>query len=323
MAIRHLRALGVIAALALTGCDGKLLAGADAECGSEDARKLVDELVKEELEAKVQGGLDGEFPLGSYDVTALANVVKRIKLSLEDVRTSRDDPDSSRLSCRAAAVIDLPDELERTVNEVGAMAEMPNVSALSNQYKIKRRSGTYVSEFDYFVQPTDDGSKLYAETDTDSATFSFLGQVIVTYLLADKIREAKIAKDREAAEAQRLELEAKRAEEEMQRESEAAFEAEGAAALSAAEVERKLASDRIGAVWRAMPREAQTDLEALHNAWVKQMKARCAAEAAGSDVRETMRRATELNCQTRLVRSCAATLARNTASSTDWTYCRL
>ena len=106
-------------------------------------------------------------------------------------------------------------------------------------------------------------------------------------------------------------------------EAKQAFEAEGAAALNSAQVQRKLASERINAVWTAMPVSFQKDLDSLHNAWVKEMKARCATEAAGTDTRSSMRKARELSCQTRLVRSCASTLERNIRSrSTQMHYCR-
>lgn len=300
------------AMIALVGCNGLLSGQIEAECGSEEARKLVDQLVKEELEVQVQGQLDSEVAIGSYDATALDNAVRKIKVTLEDIRTSRDDPDSSRLACRASVLLVLPGQVEKTANEARIMAELGSIVDVANQYKVKRQRGGFVSDFNYFVQPTDDGRKLFVEVDPDAPPIEFLSEVMTSFLMADEIRAEKIAEDREAAEAERME-----------REVEQAFVAEADAALNAAQVQRKLASDRIGAVWRAMPREAQRGLGALHNAWVQQMKASCAAQAAGTDERAAMRKAMELNCQAEMVQNCAATLARNTDSSNQWTYCRL
>jgi hypothetical protein len=315
------RFFGLAAALSIvSGCSGGLLGGGP-DCGSDEAQRLIDQVVKEELEFAIQSDLDSQKELGSYDATQLDNAISRIKLRLEDVRTSRDDPDSSRLACRASLMIDLPKAVESTANEALALAEADTVREIANRYKIKRRSGKYAVEFDYFVQPTDDGDKLFAEIDDDSAALDFMGEVLGSYLLADEIRDQKIEADKAEAEAKRIEREAIEAEEAIEREAEEAFNAEGTAALKAAEVERKLASDSINAVWNAMPPGAKRDIEKLHDAWVGQMKARCAAQAAGTDQRASMRKARELNCQTNLVRSCANSLQRNLESPSRWTYC--
>ncbi|MXO91903.1 hypothetical protein GRI41_13795 [Altererythrobacter aquaemixtae] len=294
-----------------------------AECGSPESKELIDKLLKEELEYGIQNQIDAQKELGSYDSTELENAVERLKISLNDVRTSRDDPDSQRFSCRATLALELPETVEKKANETRSMAEMGSVRDLANRYKMKRRGRTYTTEFDYFIQPTDDGEKLFAEMDDDAPALKFLGETLASYLLSDEIREEKIAEDQAIAAELAEERARENAQKEREREIDSAFAAEGDAALNAAEVQRKLASERINAVWLAMPADIQRDLDDLHSAWVKQMKARCASEAAGSDERSSMRKAKELNCQTRLVRSCANTLNRNVGStSSRMRYCR-
>ena len=317
------RILGAIALITATAACGGGMFGGGPDCGSDEAQKQIDELLKEELEFAIQSDLDSKKELGSYDATELEDAVKRIKIKLEDVRTSRDDPDSSRMSCRATLAVDLPKAVESDANEALAMAELGSVREIANRYKIKRRGGKYASDFDYFIQPTDDGSKLLAEIDDDARSLEFLGEVLASYLLADEIREEKIEADKALAEEQRQEREAIEAEQAMEREATQAFNAEGAAALNAAQVERKLASESINAIWDAMPQGAQSDIEKLHDAWVGQMKARCAAQAAGTDQRASMRKASELQCQTNLVRSCANTLRRNLDNPRRWSYCSI
>lgn len=319
--MKLIRVFSLAAVLSLTaGCSGGMF-GTQPDCGSDETQKLIDQLVKEELEFAVQSNLDSQKELGSYDATQLENAVSRIKVRLEDVRTSRDDPDSSRMACRATLMIDLPKAVESTANEALSMAEMGTVREIANRYKIKRNSGKYASDFDYFVQPTDDGDKLFAEFDDDAPALAFMGEVLGSYLLADEIRAEKIEADKAEAEAKRIEREAREAEEAIEREAEQAFNAEGSAALNAAKVERELASESINAVWDAMPPGAKRDIEKLHDAWVGQMKARCAAQAAGTDTRASMRKARELNCQTNMVRSCTNTLRRNLDSPSRWSYC--
>lgn len=315
---------GLCAALLMvSACDGSLFGGG-ADCGSDDTQRVIDELLKEELEFAVQATLDSQKELGSYDATELENAVDRIRLRLSDVRTSQDSSGSARLSCRATLSIDFPTAIQKKANEARSYAEMGSVRELANRFKLKRRSGNFTSDFDYFVQPTDDGSKLFAEFDDDTASLEFMSEVLASYLLADEIRAERVEVDREEAEARREELEEKRAKETAEREEKEAFEAEGAAALNAAKVERELASQEIQGVWKAMGKVHQDAIDELHSAWVKQMNARCAANAAGTDTRASMREARELQCQTGMVKSCARTLRRNINSrSTRTNYCRL
>ena len=312
-------ALGLmLAPLALGACAP---VAETAACGSDEAKSVIDELFKEELQYAIQNELDKQKELGSYDATELDNAVERLRVSLADVRTSQDDPNSNRFSCRATIQLDIPNEVERKANESLAMAELDNVKALGNRYKMTREGGQFTTDFDYFIQPTDDGSKLLAEMDDDSAVLSFMSEVLAFYLLSDEIREEKIAEDQAEAEEKAKIREEERKKKAMEDEIESAFQQEADAALNAAQIERKLASDRISAVWLAMPQAAQDSLEVRHSAWVQQMKARCATQSAGTDKREEMREARELQCQTKEVRTCANTLERNLSLSRNFYYC--
>lgn len=298
------------------------------QCSGDEARELIDGLFKEELEYAVQNQLDKQKELGSYDATELETAVRKLGVNLDDVRTSQDDPNSKRSSCRATIKIDIPNAVERKANETRAMAEIDDVRELANTYKMKRKGGVFAADFEYFIQPTDDGSKLLAEMDDDSAAISFMSEVLASYLLSDEIREEKIEQDQAAAAEKAVELAAERKEREEERAEQAriaeiddAFNQEGVAALAAAKVERKLASERIGAVWLAMPQTAKDELEDLHSAWVKQMKARCAVRTAGTDKRASMREARELTCQTGEVRKCATTLEANLRRTSRFQYC--
>ena len=306
--------VAVSALVSLSACDALGVGGQAADCGSDDARLALDTLFKEELEYALQSALAERTELGSYDAAALEDAIKGVELALQDVRTSQNDPDSTRLACKATLVVKLSDTVEKEANEVRIMAELGTIREAANQHRLKSRGGNYNSDFNYFIQPTDDGDKLFAEINTDAAPLKFLTEIIGSYMMADEIREAKISEDQALAEERRIE-----------REMQNAYEAEGAAALNTAEVERRLASQGISAAWNAMPRYAQQDIDALHDAWVQQMNAQCAADAAGSDERTSMRKANELSCQTRYVRACTNILRGNTTSrrTGDWAYCRV
>lgn len=301
----------LLACVGLTSaCDG--LSRSESECGSEQAQEQVGDLLRQELEYGVQNSLNASYELGSFSTAELETAVNRLQFAVSEVRTTRDDPDSQRLSCRATLSITIPDGVESRANEARTMVDARTVDSLANVYRMTARGGAYNTDFEYFIQPTDDGERLFAEIDSESPTLEFLTEIYASYLMIDEIRQARIEQDQAAA----AELAA-------EREIEEANEARATASLNSARVARQLASERISAVWQGMPRGAQLDLDDLHGAWVREMNARCDVEAAGSDPSAVMREARKLTCQTRHVRSCATTLERNTNSrASTWSYCR-
>lgn len=284
---------------------------AGPSCAGEDTLRAIDEALKEDLEFAVQTGLDRRGGLGSYDVGDLERAIERIKFELDDVRSARDE-DENLLSCRASLRVTLPKLVEDEANEALTMSESGDVRRIANRYKMKRNKGGYAADIEYTVEQTDDGKKVFVDIEDDASSLDFMGEVHAAYVLADEIRDEKIAEDQ-----------AKAAELRAEREAEEALNKAGEAALKTARVERKMASDAINAVWVSMPKAAQNELNALHGAWVEQMKATCKAQTAGSDTRPAMREAEELSCQTRMVRSCATTLGRNRPGSRSWSYCRI
>lgn len=304
------RFLGLAAMLSLLAACNSSLFGGGPDCGSDATQQAIDQLLKEELEFAVQSELASLKDKPAYNATQLENAIDRIKVRLEDVRSSPDGAGGSRLSCRATLLIALPKTVEGSTNEARAMAEMGTVRELAGRYKIKRRSGSFASDFAYSVQPTDDGEKLVTEFDSEEPALEFLGEVITSYALVDEIRARKVKADR-------IEADQKRA----QREIDQALVAEAEAKLKSAKVERELASEAIRGVWDAMPDAAKRAIDKPHEVWIGQMQAKCAADAVGSDNRAAMREANKLDCESRNVRSCARVLRGNTIFSSQWTYC--
>jgi len=271
-----------------------------SDCGSPDAQKVIDALIKEELGYFVENELDSSDAIGSYDTAKLEMAVKRLKIMLEDVRTSKDDPDSSRSMCQANLRLTIPENVEQTANNARAMAELDNIRKLANQYKIKRKGQSYEANFEYFIQPTDDKKKIFAEIDDNSPTLKFLGEVLSSYLLADQIRDSRIESDMaEAAEQREIRL-AEQAELESEREMGDAIKQQAGAEMNEAKVENKMASDRIQAVWLAIPKETRSRLLPLQRAWIQKKLAQCKVESAGSHEIKEQREANRLRCDTRL-----------------------
>ncbi len=253
----------------------------------------VEAMLQKELEKRVRNQLDSEGSLEGYDSAKLRTGTKKVKVTLEDVRTIRDDPDSSRQFCSGRILLKIPDSIVEAADSTRALAEVENVKKLANQHRVERLGDKYGLEMEYSIQPTDDGQKLIAETDGDSSLFTFLTELFASYLMSEEVRNSVIeAKKAEAAE----ERERLRAE----RELDTALGAQAAANLNEAKVEYKMATDRINTIWRAIPKSTRNQLLPLQRAWIKKKEAACRVEAAGSDEREENREATRLRCDSRM-----------------------
>lgn len=272
----------------LGGCDSQV----EVECGGLATISAVEDMLQKNLEDSVRNQLDSEGSIDGYDSSKLRSGTKQIKVTLEDARTIKDDPDSSRKFCSARVQLALPNNVVEAADSTRALAQMDDVKKLAHQNRIERSGNKYGRELEFSIQPTDDGKKIIAETDDDSSLFSFLTEVFSAYLLSDEIRNRAIEADKLAAGEAR---EAKMLEDE----TEGAIKENALANLNEAKVENRLAVERINAIWGAIPKSTKARLLDLQRAWIRKTTAQCKVEAAGTSELSADRDAVRLRCETR------------------------
>lgn len=292
---------------AVTGCSDTV----KVECGGDQTIAAVESMLQKELEKSVRNQLDSEGSLEGYDSAKLRTGTKKVKVTLEEVRTVRDDPDSSRQFCSARVMLKIPDTVVEAADNTRALAKLDNVKKLANQNRVERSGDKYGIEMEYSIQPTDDGNKLIAETDGDSSLFTFLTELFSSYLLSDEVRNNVIeAEKAEAAEAREKRL----AEEELN----GALKSEASANLGEAKVQYKMSMDRINAIWGAIPKSTRNGLLPLQRAWIKKKDAACRVEAAGSDEQTGNREANRLRCDVRMTDARSNQLQRFVSYEDDY-----
>lgn len=292
---------------AVTGCSDTV----KVECGGDQTIAAVESMLQKELEKSVRNQLDSEGSLEGYDSAKLRTGTKKVKVTLEEVRTVRDDPDSSRQFCSARVMLKIPDTVVEAADNTRALAKLDNVKKLANQNRVERSGDKYGIEMEYSIQPTDDGNKLIAETDGDSSLFTFLTELFSSYLLSDEVRNNVIeAEKAEAAEAREKRL----AEEELN----GALKSEASANLGEAKVQYKMSTDRINAIWGAIPKSTRNGLLPLQRAWIKKKDAACRVEAAGSDEQTGNREANRLRCDVRMTDARSNQLQRFVSYEDDY-----
>lgn len=296
--------MGAVAMLA--GCGN--LSG--ESCGGEAAQDAVKQLLLNATADGVRSLLDESSQLGSFDRGKLDAGLARMTVEFADVRTLHDDPDSSRMQCAAKISISYPQSVWRTIDHARTGANAEDRQTVLNRAGITHDASSFSDEFEYSIQPTDDGETVIAEADGDAILIEANSELFATYLLSDEIRRANIESDRQEAEAQ---AEARAQEEEMAQlaaEEEAAYEDYVGAVLAEVQEENRLAAQTIAATWQAIPQDRRQQMAAAQNAWNARTTAQCRLQAAGTSTERDEIRANQLRCETQAILNRARELER-------------
>lgn len=281
--------LGAALVFVLAGCG----ANAGSACGGADAIEVMTDLVRDNLTSDVRKLMRSSESSESFSSAKVRAIIKQAKVDLIDVRTTRDDPDSSRQFCEAKLSVSVPAATLDEANTAREMAESNSINDLAADNDVDQRANSFIYPVEYSVQPTDDGAKTYVEMEKDLPIFAVLSQLFFASAVSERVRLARAEVDQADAALKR--------EERITEEAEAAALTEQASAmLSEAKATYAMQNDRIAAVWQSFSEEQRSELLPIQRAWIKRKVADCRVEAAGSDERAEAREANRLNCESRL-----------------------
>ncbi|MCA6299739.1 MAG: DUF1311 domain-containing protein [Phenylobacterium sp.] len=269
-----------IAAL-LSGCG---VAGAD--CASEASQQVILSILREQVGKAAEADLEAEDGTRLAGSSRIGATVAELEMTLEDIRTTKKDPDSTKRFCAGTARIVAPLTMIQDADQTRKLLDMGDVDSLFEQAGLKRSADALSFDIEYSVQPTDKRDKIYGEVDGAGFQLTALGQLVGAHLARREIEgatQAKAAQDAAAA--------AKTA-----RQVQAAQQAD----LDLSAAENKLAAQKINALWRALPDDTRSQLLELQRAWVRKKAADCDIEAAGASAEAVPREAARLRCDTRM-----------------------
>jgi len=283
--------MGALAAVAtsllLSSCGAGALGG-PAGCLDPDGQAVAVSIIREEVEKRAAIELrdtDGRM------MTSMANLrasLALIGLTVEDVRTTKEDPNSTKKFCAGSLIAVMP---ETILNDAQASYETLNAGGLSDladRDGFERSANRFSVPLDFSVQPTDDRQKIYAEIEDTTSIVHFLSEVVVAHLLKDRVLRMKA--DADAAQAEQTRL------------NDEAMAAQRTAALAEARTESDLAQQSVRAVWAAIDKDNQDRLTANQTAWNQRKRADCNLEAAQTSTDESEREAARLRCDARMTR---------------------
>jgi hypothetical protein len=295
-----------------------------ADCASPTSTAMTADLVKQNLQKLIKKGLSdaGVF----VDNSQVDAYVGKLKISVQDIRTTKKDPNSSKKFCAGSLRVSFPDEMIQDADSARQMLGFGSTADfVRGSNDLAFEANTLKGDIAYAVQPTDDGKKVFSELDFGQIPAAVSARVISDAMLKpalDKEQERKrlAAQEQEARkerERQDAEVAAAKAAEErrlavqqLQEEKKQAAlqQAQSKAANTASNLEQAktaiaTANQAINVVWQATTEEIRAKLRPEQREWLKKRELECKVKSLQSgssnpDEQETL----IWNCQADMTR---------------------
>jgi len=277
---RRFAAVVLMCAIGLGGC-GRL-AGVTTTCSSDNSTSVTRNLITNTVEKAAIA--DAKRDDGTYAVSesSIRAAIALLKVSIDDIRTTKEDPNSTKKFCTGTAKVVFPINAIDDADKARALQNQNTVSALADASNVQRNADAFTFSIDYDVQPTDDGKSIFSESDSLTAQTDFLAQVVVSYLLKAQL---------ENQQAQQQQAQQQQAEQEQ-----AAQDQANQADLAQAQADDKLSEQTINAAWQSIDPDTRTQLVADERAWIAAKTANCNVQAAGTSTDPTQREVARLKC---------------------------
>jgi uncharacterized protein YecT (DUF1311 family) len=240
-------------------------------------------IVRDQITRLASAGSDADVHLSKAEIRA---TIEQLHLSLEDVRTTKNDPNSTKKFCTGTLKLVAPAEVVNDAEDARRTAGESSLSDLADNSNVESNANAFTADIDFNVQPTDDRNKIFAEIENGGPAFRFFAELVRDHLLKSAVMDAKAEEERAATEQQAAENQA--------------LAEQQAATLNEAQTENKIAIQTTNAIWQGIPAEMRTRLLDLQKAWVRKKNADCGVEAASASAESSERDVARLKCDTRM-----------------------
>lgn len=283
------RGMIILAGLLMSSCS----AGTESACDGDAVTAALAGAIGKKAVGDARQEANAADASAGITTSSLNAIFDDFKVELSDVRTVRDDPESTKLYCAARLAIVVPKEVLDKADSARSMSELDSLKDLANVQDVDLEGTKFRIDAEYSVQPTDDGKKLFAELDGGGQIVAVVKEVVLAAALEQHVRSVRAEADRESAAIAHEERLAEQAQEAANVEAAKANLAEAKATLD-------LANQRLNAVWASLPKSQRQQLLAVQRAWIARRTAECRANAAGSSEFAEMREANRLTCEARM-----------------------
>lgn len=153
--------------ISLTACDRKAITNAigskKIDCLNESGNQSVLATLTDNAEKAIKGERD------DISISEIRAAINNLKLSTKNVRTSKEDPNSTKVFCEAEVTISTPVNMINDANEaLKASGNDKKIDLILEDYGLKPSSAaanSYEGTISYNIQPTDDGKTILSSID--------------------------------------------------------------------------------------------------------------------------------------------------------------
>jgi hypothetical protein len=270
----------IVACAVLTACNQISQTG----CSSPDAISTTESLISDQIEKNAVAKSKGEDGSVSVPEASIRASVALAKISIDDVRTTKIDPNSTKRFCSGTARVVIPLGVIQDADRARSLQSLNTVQQLADSASIQRSADSFTFPIDYDVQPTDDRTKIYAESDSISAQMEVFSQIMLGSLLKYQLENQATAQQQlQQQQAQQAALLAQQARQ---------------AGFDDASAENKLSVQTINATWNSIEPDTREELLDVQRAWIKEKVANCKIQAASSSTDPTDQETARLKCDT-------------------------
>lgn len=175
-----------ITIIGLTGCSKPKV-----NCADQTGLSSISEILKKEITKQLE---DVKSSDGSriYTQEPIQKALEEIGISIENIRTSKNDENTTKVQCEASLKLS---PSERLKNEAMAGAKLLNSSENIDGYAKKAgfdiEPNSYIKAIEYSFQPTDDGSKIVTTVADVKPIGDFVSDLIAAAIIKPLIEKTK------------------------------------------------------------------------------------------------------------------------------------
>lgn len=223
------------------------------------------------------------------DAAKVRATINQIKISIESIRTTKTDPNSTKVFCEGALKFTVPTEILSEAEKTRELVKGRKLSQDAQALNFENSADTFSKGINYSVQPTDDGAKVFVEVENYKTFGSMLERIVGSALVKPLIEEkanadAKVKAD-QAAEQTRLQAENEKQQTEQKK-----------AALGLAKTENAIATQQINEIWKSLTEPKRNEILEYQRAWIKKKAIDCKVAAAGKTIDPIEKESYRLTC---------------------------
>ncbi len=270
---------------ALAACDKvSTITGSGTKCDSDITKQIVVETfsknVSDIASTRIKELIETENV--TVDMGKLRSTLQQITFNVTNVRTNNSDPNSKKKYCATDFIVNIPAQMIKDADAARAVYEENNIAQAAVLSDLSFENNHLKKEIEYFVQPTDDGKKVFVTLENPDALALFVRDIAIDSLLkAARQNAAEVAKQEEI----------KRVAEES-----AAAEEYQSVLLSEAQSNLDNANENLNLVWNSTTKEIRDQLLSEQRIWLKKRNLECKLESSNAENPEIFR----LNCETNM-----------------------